>query len=370
MKVALMTIFQVPNYGSVLQAFATQIVLEKIGLDCRVIDYHYPNQWHFKNGIKKVSSFKKLLKKVLEVVGLYENKERFIDSFRKDYLKLVGPFKSLDSLKKADWSDYAAIISGSDQVWNYRFHNADSAFMLSFVEGVKKISIASSFACTEIPTDLIPKYYKWLNRFDAISVRESNGDAVFRQIGISKKVSVMLDPTLLLSSTEWDAQLNLSDDSGYGKYVLLYIQDYAFNPRPYINHIAEYVKNEYGCDNILTFSGKDSLEVRELGAISVKGCSVEDFVNYIRHAEVVVTSSFHGSAFAINYSRPLVAVYPDNDDERMQSLLKLVGIEGNGVSVGSPINEVNSKYDVKKIQERLDGLRKSNYEWIRDALEI
>ena len=50
MKIGLMTIFQVPNFGSVLQAYATQKVLENLGHECKVINYKFPNDWHYQNG--------------------------------------------------------------------------------------------------------------------------------------------------------------------------------------------------------------------------------------------------------------------------------------------------------------------------------
>ena len=69
-----MTIFQVPNYGSVLQAFATQTVLEKLGYECDVINYNYPNDWHYRHGFIRPSALKQRVKKALGLLGIHVDK--------------------------------------------------------------------------------------------------------------------------------------------------------------------------------------------------------------------------------------------------------------------------------------------------------
>ena len=98
-----------------------------------------------------------------------------------------------------NWSDYFAVIVGSDQVWNYRYTLADSAFMLSFLPDDKyRFSFASSFANKTISDSIIrEKYKKYLSNFSAFSVREKNGVSIISDgLGLSDDVTVVLDPTL------------------------------------------------------------------------------------------------------------------------------------------------------------------------------
>ena len=369
-----MTIFQVPNYGSVLQAFATQTVLEKLGYECDVINYNYPNDWHYRHGFIRPSALKQRVKKALGLLGIHVDKFKTgIETFRKSRLNLTRLYKDLDDLAAEDWSGYTALITGSDQVWNPRFLKGDSAFMLSFGQDVRRISIASSFACDSLPSELIHKYKSCLARYSAISVREGSGLRILReQLGLECPSCTMLDPTLLLSADEWTSKLKLRDKPDCRKYVLLYVLDYAFDPRPQILDIAAKMKERYACDTIITFSERDSPEVSELGAVSVEVRSVDEFVGYFKNATVVVTSSFHGTAFALNYSRPLISVCPQKSDERQQGLLNELGIPSNGVAATSPIESIDTldaDYDTFKVQSALTARRQKHLEWIKASIE-
>jgi len=370
MKLGLMTIFQVPNLGSVLQTFATQTILQKAGHECDVINYIYPNHWHFAHGTPKPSILKKRVKKLLWDLGLnFKKYDRGIEIFRLTRLNLTRRYADWEDLAYEDWSEYDALITGSDQVWNSRFTKGDSAFMLSYTNCIKKISIASSFACTRLPLDMIEKYRRHLSAYSAISVREKSGiEILSNQLHISCPSSVILDPTLLLSGEEWASEMQLKKTSRYGKYLLLYVMDYAFEPRPQILEIAANMQKRYGCDSIITFSGGKSPEVRKLKAIHVEVTSVEDFLSYVKNAEVVVTSSFHGTSFALNFSKPLISVYPKKNDERQQWLLDRLGVAANGVAVGDSISGLSADYDSDKVQQELALIRKRDLDWIMSAI--
>lgn len=370
-KVALMTIFQVPNYGSVLQTFATQALLSKLGYDCTIINYRYPNEWHYNNGFIKSPFWRNLIKKIANLTGIYRQVlENKLGVFRRTRLNLSKSYHNLDSLRQADWEKYSAIISGSDQLWNPIYLKGDSAFMLSFTDTVPKISIASSFAVKDIPPHLIEKYRRYLSRFSAISVREQNGaDIITKTLSLQTAPKVILDPTLLLSREEWINALNISQKPPKDRYILMYILSYAFNPYPDAIEIAKRLKDRYNCTRIITFSNSNSPEVTELGAESQYGCSIEEFLYYIRHAEVVLTSSFHGTAYAANFGRPLISLTPSNGDDRQITLLKSLAIEKCSVTVGSKNPPLNPEYDIIREQTQLGEIRRKDIRWIEDNLQ-
>lgn len=367
MKVALMTIFQVPNFGSVLQTFATQCLLEYLGYDCDIINYKYPNEWHFKNGFKKptiIDNLKRFLSNHLRIIGstAYPT-SRFI----KSHLHLTRPFWNLKELEGYDWSNYHAIIAGSDQIWNPRFLKGDSAFMLSFTKR-KKISISSSFACSSIPESLHEKYKKYLSDFDAISVRENNGLKVLDEdLNLEINRNEILDPTLLIDSDQWSNLLDLDPGSSKEKYIVLYILDYSFQPRPYILDATKKMAEIIGCRNIITISSNDDI-ITDLNVKKINPKRVEDFVSLLKNSSGIVTSSFHGTAFAVNFGKPLISVIPSGNDDRQRSLLRNLGIEHCAVTVNTPLNNINPQYDKLKMWEILNKQRQSNINWLKSVL--
>ena len=371
LKVALMTIFQVPNYGSVLQTFATQALLAKLGYDCTIINYRYPNEWHYNNGFRRPSFLRSIIKKIANLTGIHRQiLENKLVNFRRSRLNLSRPYHDLDSLRKDDWSEYSAIISGSDQLWNPIYLNGDSAFMLSFSNRIPKLAIASSFAVKEIPAHLIEKYKRYLSQFSAISVREQNGaEIITNTLSLDTTPKVILDPTLLLSGDEWINELNISSKTPKERYILMYILSYAFNPYPDAIEIAARLKDQYNCTRIITFSNSNSPEVTELGAESLYGCSIDEFLYYIRHAEVVLTSSFHGTAYAANFGRPLISLTPSNGDDRQITLLRSLAIEKCSVTVGTKNPVLDPEYYVVNEQTKLSEIRRKDLQWINDNLQ-
>lgn len=100
MKVGLITIYQVPNYGSVLQTYATQFLLESMGVECKVINYRYPNEWHWKHGTKKPTGWKAKIRRLIP-----SRKIIVLQQFREKYLNFTPLFHNLEEMDKADWSN-------------------------------------------------------------------------------------------------------------------------------------------------------------------------------------------------------------------------------------------------------------------------
>lgn len=183
--------------------------------------------------------------------------KRRLDRFRRTHFRFTRPFANLSELEQADWSRYQAVIAGSDQIWNPKFLLGDKAFMLSFVpDDVRKVSLASSFACSEIPGRMVDAYRECLSRFDAITVREDNGlDIISRQLGLEIKPRRVLDPTLLLDAPKWDAMCSAGIDSlPQEPYIVLYGLNYAFETRPYIYEALNEMKNRMGVKRVVALS--------------------------------------------------------------------------------------------------------------------
>lgn len=369
-KIGLITIYHVPNFGSVLQTYATQILLEKLGYECNIINYKYPNKWHHMQGTPK-QSFKAFIGHLFGIKPAHRKANK-LKEFKKEHFKFTRLYKDLDELKNADWSYYDMFVVGSDQVWKSQFTRGDSAFMLSFIPEEKpRISIASSFASKNISDAVKDKYRKYLRKFNAISVREKNGISIIKdELKIECTPEVLLDPTLLLSKEEWLETIPRSTFKKKKKYILLYMLTYAFEPRPYIFDILKHMQQQDDYD-ILALEGYTPKEdANGLEMIDKTDSSIPEFIDMFANADIVVTSSFHGTAFAINFGIPLISVVPNGDeDDRQTTLLKSVGLGSCIAAHKKPIEEIRQNYNVCKLQDKLSDLREASIKWIKENLQ-
>lgn len=366
-KIGLVTIYQVPNYGSVLQCYATQKVLTDLGHDCRLIRYKFPNDWHFKQGLTKTSSFRRLFRKFFP-----KKKDRVLDTFRNNYYNFTKQYKSLEELCREDWSSYDCFVVGSDQVWNTKFTCGDVFFLLAFTpKGKGRFAIASSFASKHLPEAFHTIFKDELSKFSAISVRENNGlDIIRKDLSINKPVTVVLDPTLFLTKNEWMSICKLSRPTPQKPYILFYMWTYAFEPRPYIYEVAKYFQDKLDCDVISLEGFEENHYTQSMRMQNRTDASIEEFLELFDNAKLVITSSFHGTAFSLNFGKPFISVVPDNnEDDRQTSLIKEFGLTNCIARIGQDISSLNPYYDVVEEQNKLTMLRESSLAWINGNIK-
>lgn len=358
-QVLLVTIFKVPNYGSILQAYATQQIVERMGFECKVLNYdHIYSAWSVAHGIKRRS----LKNKIGRLIGLnpHHRKEKKLDKFASKYLHLTRPYYSIEEIEKEENGRYDKYIVGSDQVWNTRFTNCDPVFLLEFVKDkdCDCIAISSSFASKTVDAKYMEKFRKGLSKFKQISVREQNGIEILKALGISN-ASLTLDPTLLLSAKEWN-KLIVKKRILPEKYILLYMWCYAFEPRPLIFDVLRQYQKELNCPIIALEGYAECKGQTDLNIIDATDSSISDFLQLFANASLVVTSSFHGTAFALNYGRPLISITPGGDDDRQCTLLQGLALEQCNNPIGRGEINVTPFYDSIEEQQRLSFLRENS----------
>lgn len=307
-----------------------------------------------------------------QVLGIKakHRKSKKLERFRRSFLHLTKRYKSLDELRAEIWDNYDVFIVGSDQVWNTRFSYGDSVYLLSFVpSGKPKISISSSFALKKLPDEYIDKFKHYLSTFKAISVRESYGKEIIEhQLGVPLNVQVLLDPTLMLSKSEWLAAIPRSKFKKKENYILLYMLDYAFKPQPYIFEVAEYFQKQLGY-KIYVLDGEISHDYKSvLKYKNIINSSIPDFIDYFNNADIVLTSSFHGTAFALNFGRPLISIIPDNGDDRQITLLNKLNVSDLAIKIGTEIKHINPFYSYETEQFNLSIIRNDSMDWIKNNL--
>lgn len=311
---------KVLNYGSALQAYALQQKLLSLGYHNEIIDYVYPPKKRKKisiiNIIKSIIIFLRNL-----MAGFpTKRKQKKFDVFYSTNFILSD--RQVDESNIKEIPIYDMYITGSDQVWNPRFGGQDPNFLLSFAPDDKpKISYASSFATAKIPDNLRSQYKKYLYRYNFISVRETNSVKIVDDL-IGKDACVCCDPTLLLNTDDWDKLSKQSKLNIKYKYVLVYPLTYMYNPYPKIYELVKSVQNILGCKAIYLSGRKE--DMFQPNSKLIKSAGPEDYVYLIKHAEFVITTSFHGAAFSMIYNKPMFGIVDktNKNDNRIQSLLE------------------------------------------------
>ncbi|MDO4991080.1 MAG: polysaccharide pyruvyl transferase family protein, partial [Eubacteriales bacterium] len=237
MYIILSLAFKGQNYGQLLQAYATQVVLDRMGCRTQIIDYHRsgfdgirPTPWLACYGAARLARKLKGKKARIEMDETHrhniEARRCSAETFRHTRLHDVIRIDGIRALNELGRSCDAAMV-GSDQCWlpESCFGNLRT---LRFVpDGVRKISYATSLGVSSYPVYCRSSARQFLRRFDFISVREEQGKRIVESL-CDKKAEVVLDPTYLLTREDW---LELIPDGReiVGPYILgFFIGD---NPR-------------------------------------------------------------------------------------------------------------------------------------------
>ncbi len=366
MKVGVITMHKVINYGSVLQAYATQEIVRKLGYECELIDYDFPNSWQFSRGVPEHKlSLKSKISKLLHLRKAYD-KEPKLKRFIHTHLLMSREYTSVDDLQN-DPPLYDIYMTGSDQVWNYNFTKSDPSFLLSFAPADRpKIAFSSSFAVDSIPLELRAEMKERLSAYSSISVREKRGQAIIKDL-IGRDVPLTLDPTLVLDRDDWDKLIKAPRSKE--KYIFLYMLDYAYNPAPYIYKLVKHFQESEG---LMVYSNVEMPKSLGIHYRSVAGAGIEEFIQLVRDSSLVVTSSFHGVSFSVNFGVPLLAVVPQDarSDTRLTSILEKLGLNDSIIKINTPFENIKGgRYDEAREQLSLSKLRNESTDYLRKALD-
>lgn len=369
-SVGIITIHKINNYGSVLQAYALQKVCEDLGYKTEIIDYKFPNEAHTNNKyvVRGTQANEPRWIKMLYSLALIRQ-HKGISTFVSRYHHLSVKQYSTSEELKLDAPQYDVYITGSDQLWNPHHCNGDPAFMLHFApDGALKISYAASISANRLPDELHPLYKELLGRYAHIAVREDSGVQVIKDI-TGKDATVVLDPTLLLKKEQWN-EIAAPKRQFKKKYILCYFLNYTFNAVPYVDELAQYMQKQTGYEIVRVARPPHHLGVPHTHY--KVGASPEEFLALVRDAEMVLTTSFHGTAFAVNYGKPVFSVVQDRNasDSRQVSLMHNLGLDEQVLSVKDAMPDRSLfGYDVNAEQVRLEDLRKASTEYLQKAIK-
>ena len=381
-KVGLAVCYDTKNFGSQLQVLATVKKVEECGCEAEIIRYNKKitptfiiqtiprlfNVSFLKSKLSGSERDKKLKQKPELMVQVKQRNQRF-DEFVEEYFSeyFSEPYNGWETLVKKCATNYDKFLCGSDQLWLP--NNLGSHFYtLEFASSNKpKIAYATSFGVSQIPEKQKKATAKYLNRFQYLSTREIAGQKIIQEL-TGKKASVVCDPTLLFNAKGW-AQMLPERKIIEEPYVFCYFLGTNEEHRDAANEFKRMTGLKLvTCPYLDNFVEKD----QQFGDIQIFDMDAADFVNLIRHAEYILTDSFHGSVFSILHHKKFMSFFgflagANSRNSRIDSLCTLLNLSDRRYN-GNVMNVVND-IQYSDVEKKLENLRASSIEYLQKALK-
>lgn len=373
MKIGILTLPLHTNYGGILQAYALQTVLERMGHNVVVFDtpnkVFMPPLWKLPLSLIKRTLLKCLGKGNRIFIEHYynsinpiicQNIQPFIDNNIKR--KEIRKFTDLKS------KDYDAIVVGSDQVWRAIYfpmwgkkQSIQNAF-LSFTQhwNIKRISYAASFGTDdwEYTEQQTADCRKLLQSFAAVSVRERPGVYLCQKYFHLKAIHV-LDPTMLLSKDDYVSLYEKSKTPKSPGTLLNYVLDDTQELRFVVNKIAV-------LKQLIPFSVNNPFENDETKPLDSRvKQSVETWLRGFADADFVITDSFHACVFSIIFKKQFLVVgNKGRGMSRFTSLLKMFGLEDRLVVEKTDLENL-AIIDYDAVYKKYDIFKQTSLEFLK-----
>lgn len=377
MKIGILTLPLHTNYGGILQAYALQTVLERMGHEVVIIEKEKKQRNSIPLWKLPIAYAYRLLKKMFvdhktvirrEVVDAKERPimSRNVQTFIERYVH-VHRVKTLEDIKATDFS---AIIVGSDQIWRPRYFsrmvdtNLRNAF-LEFCAGwnMIRIAYAASFGVDwwEFPEEETSSLSWLANRFDMITVREESGVELCKK-KLDVEAHQVLDPTLLLQRDDYIKLIDKSGKTRSSGNLLCYILDTTPEKKGLIERVAREKQLHPFYINAESFDRSFSLEERIYKP-------VEDWLRGFRDAEFVVTDSFHACVFSLLFNKPFCVVgNKKRGMARFVSLLHTFGQEYRLVNDIKDLCKNEQIYDKPNVDSLILSMKERSLIFLHKAL--
>lgn len=387
-KVGIVSCYFQPNYGSMIQALATQMALDKLGYENETIDISgfrseirkakiryfikasltsdiLLSKW----GMAKTVLLRKFLKNTYAKNSAIR-KQKF-EAFSRKQFRLSKALDSKAALGAYAADHYSTVLVGSDQLW-LPGNIAANYYTLNWVpESVNTVAYSTSFGQSQLPADSRRKAAVFLKRIRHIGVREKSGQKLVKQIA-ERNVPVVCDPTLLFTGEEWMTIQN-KEPLFKGPYIFVYFLGNNPPHREFVKrlrkitgykivslvHLDEYVRSDEGYADYTPYD-----------------IDPGDFLNLIRNAECVCTDSFHCSVFSMQYEKVFFAFRryarktASSTNSRLDTLFSLAGVKNRILRGTEDVQEcLSRKIDYAVVQQNLARLRAQSYDYLRTAIE-
>lgn len=365
MKIAMLTLPLNLNYGGILQCYALQTVLERMGHEVQVLTRpQYGRSYYI---IYPLAVCKRLLKRFIlgKKVDIFKAPHQIIrqhtDRFIHRYIHQYTQRKWTAQIA----SHFDAIVVGSDQVWRPMYYQPIEESFLSFLGDakIKRVAYAASFGVdhceyTEEQRELCSSLLK---KFDAISVRESSGVQLCQEYFDTKAVQV-LDPTLLLSADDYRALIKQGKTHPSKGNLLVYMLDRTKEKEYFVERIAQ-------AKGLTPFWMNSDIDDEALPLEQRIKMPVEQWLRSFDDAEFVLTDSFHGCVFSIIFRKQFLAIgNKERGLSRFHSLLTLFSLQDRLFLSPDEYKSNLSSIDYDQVQTKLRSLQTQSLSFLKANL--
>lgn len=348
MKVGILTIFAVPNYGAMLQSHGLSSYLRGEGVDAEVVNYRQP-------ALESYFRFKWSFPPAVNHWRRLRNCGRFVENSIR-----IGPVavRGFDEFQK-QIPGYDAFITGSDQVW---FTGAvqyyDRMFFLDFpAPGKRKISYAASAGGNESFGEFEDKVRVALTGFDHLGLRDAHTESLVRPL-TDKPITRTVDPVFLHGFEEL-----LSGRSPEEEPYVLVFGDF----RGELSRVIREVRDVTGINRVITLQYPCAEATRRLSS-----AGPAEWLNYFKHAAFVVTSYFHGTVAAVKFHRPFVTVPTPGRRHKVATLLEPLGLRERCFTTTGELERLaeisRQSIDWVAVDGKLDPMIDSSKDFLRNSL--
>lgn len=360
MKIGILTFHNAFNYGAILQAYATQEIVKEYGHNVEIINYQneainrFYDQMNFSLGRLPKKKFWMIPKYLIERFFFWKRKKSY-QLFKDNYIQFSDKKDIKDN--KIIIDGYDVILIGSDQIWNKKLTGGlDDVFWGNFQSSktVRKVAWSACMGDTifnDVEIDCIRKNIK---NFYAISVREADLQSFLKSV-TQVLYPQTIDPTLMLNKEKWDLLCHPVEEFSY---IMVYaVQDE--------NKTIEFARV------IAQFMNKKILVVRSHSQYNWSAENKEyagpaDFLSYIKFADFVITTSFHGTAFSLLFQKQFACpVFRANS--RVESLLKEVGLSDRRIKYTSDVEKL-PLIDYSVVSSKIELLKKETSSFLNSVL--
>lgn len=366
MTINTITCHRAYNHGAMLQAYALIRYLQSLGHEA--VDIHYwpemgrngVNYWWVPAHYRRLGYKQAYILNHLHYNYRLKKRKKAFDLFAEQFIPTTASsFRSIDELQKAP-PEADVYIAGSDQIWNTTLTNGtDPAFYLDFGSPKRKISYAASFATTALKPGTEDFVTSKLRNFDAISVREESGIKLLSDLGYNG--TLVVDPVFLLDVSSWETLINRNFSSE--RYIVVY--DFEIK-RGVIPPIAKKLARLLKC-KIYSISPFHFWYANK----SFDREGPQTFVSLIKHAQCVISNSFHGTAFAMIFGKDFFVVNrKDGLNIRMHDLLSRYNLTDRIITPDTGNDTLLTHIDYSKVYPNLQRDIRQSKQWLQDHIAL
>lgn len=358
------------NYGGLLQAYALQKAITDLGYQAEQISYKLESGYAGWNPIK--ASIKK------PVAYLYHRAKygKWFDQYtvrRKKFEAFAETIPHTEVVTTQTISElsnqFDCFVCGSDQIWNPI--GWQPTLLFDFLSNDKKrISYAASIARDELTEEEYAFMKPYLDRFSAISVREKKSADMLNRKFPRLNVQAVPDPVFLLTEEEWRTLIPKVNEKKVPYIFAYFLGENEENRQKAIQYAEDRkLKIRFASYLDYTQSGWDKKHPELLAS----PMGVEEFLQSIANAELVLTDSFHAAAFSSILKTPFYALprFKAQDGNSMNSrilnLVQELEILGRYTET-LPVEYKWQEYELKHIDENLSRMQKNGMQYLKESL--